>query len=166
MPAMKKVFLSSMILLVLLGCAAKGDNINTNNIPVVENYLRAIQDKNVDRLGLLLSDDFRGYGPSVNDSTDKAGAVDKWKQLFAAYDAIEFVQPVCASGRVDSGSYSGDYVTCWTKVKIATKNGKAINVPMHSAFRIAGGKINLARLLFNEADSMRQLGYRFEAPAQ
>jgi hypothetical protein len=164
---MKQLSILVTFILVLASCNTGGPQINTENLPVVENYIRAIQDKNIDRLGLLLADDFKGFGPSVNDSTDKAGSIAKWKGMFDAANSIEFINPVSAAGRVDNGPYPGDYITCWSTVKITLKDNRGpLQLPFNSILRIENGKINVARTLMNEADTLRQLGYQFTPPAQ
>ena len=164
---MKQLSILVASILVLASCNSAGPEINTQNLPVVENYLRAIQDRNIDRLGLLLADDFRGFGPSVNDSTDKAGSLAKWRAMFENSNTIEFINPVSAAGRVDKGNYPGDYITCWSNIKVTLKDNRGpLHLPFNSILRIENGKINVARTIFNEADTLRQLGYQFTPPAK
>jgi hypothetical protein len=164
---MKK--LSALIILAIAfsSCSTTTESgIDTSTISVADKYMNAIQTKNIDKLSSLLSDDFKGYG-TMGDSTDKAGMIEKWKKLFNAYDSIQFLQSIKAAAKANEGPYPGDYVTCWSRMKVTYKDGRGpVDIGVNNIFRVSDGKINVARTFFNEADSMRQLGYQFIPPSK
>jgi limonene-1,2-epoxide hydrolase len=170
-PAMKKLSLYVVIMLftiVLTSCSTSTteSGINTDNLSLGTKFMDAIHDKDTAKLDRIFADDFIGYGSGTGDSMNKAEAIAKWKTLFDTYESIEVLQSSSAAAKTNEGPNAGDYVTTWAGVKITYKNGKGpVTLAVNYIFRVKDGKINLSRAFFNEADTMRQLGYQFIPPA-
>jgi hypothetical protein len=157
-------FISAVLLLA--SCAERDKRINRDDFAVVERYTQAIQNRNVDSISTLLADDYMGYGPSFKDTINKADAIANWKSLAGTlYDSIQYNNTVNIASKVPDGPHPGDYVSSWSSVKITYKNGKGpVNLLVNVIYRVENGKITLSRTFYNEADSMRQLGYDFVPP--
>src|SRR4030095_12834212 len=108
-----------------------------------------------------LSDDYMGYGPSINDSIDKAGAIDNWKRLAEnLYDKIEYKKSINVAATITNVNHPGDFVSNWAHLIIRYKDGRGpVEIFANTNYRIENGKITLSRTIYNEADALRQLGY-------
>ena len=165
---MKQLIPLLSTVLFMLSCTRSGNGNHKENFDVVERYTQAVQNKNVDSMSALLSDDYVGYGPSFTDTINKASAIANWRNLAVnLYDSIQFGQTVNVAEEVPDGPHPGDYVSSWSSVRITYKNGRgAVNLFVNVLYRVENGKITLTRTFYDEADAMRQLGYRFVPPGQ
>ena len=157
----------TVLLILPIFIAACSDNeqekIDKENIAVIEKYIQAVQSKDTQTMTDLLADNYIGYGPSVSDSTNKEQAIASWKDVAEnLYDKIEYTRTVNIAARVDDGRYPGNYVSDWAALKIKYKDGRGpVILHINAVYRVENGKINLSRSFYNEADVLRQLGYKF-----
>src|SRR4051794_10916994 len=165
---MKQLIAFISAVLFLASCANKDQGVNKDNFAVIERYAQAVQNKNVDSMSALLADDYMGYGPSFNDSINKADAVANWRNLVATlYDSIQYTHSVNIAAKVPDGPHPGDYISSWSSMRITYKNGQGpVNLLVNVIYRVENGKITLSRTFYDEADAMRQLGYNFVPPGQ
>ena len=83
MSKLNYVLLSAVLGLFLNSCST--DQTAEKNIALIDQYVTAVEAKDVDAMAALLDDNYKGYGPSVNDSTNKEQAVENWKFLSEEY---------------------------------------------------------------------------------
>ena len=156
-------FLCLLIVMAACGDAGKQQAIDKENIAVVEKYIKAVEAKDAQTMSDLLADNYKGYGPSVSDSTDKAQAIENWKYVAEnLYDKIEYKRTVNIAAKVTDGPNPGNFVSDWANLKITYKDGVGpVYLNVNAIYRIENGKITLSRTFYNEADVLRQLGYEF-----
>ena len=147
---------------------SKEESIQQENIALVEKYIKAVQDKDVKAMSDMLADNYIGYGPSFNDSIDKAGAVASWTNLSQNfYEKIEYRKSINVAATVNDAYHPGNFVSNFAHLVIKFKDGKGpIEIFANTSYRIENGKITLSRTIYNEADALRQLGYKIVAPEQ
>lgn len=165
---MKKIAVFAGLALLVISCSNDDHGINTDNISVVQQYIEAVQHKDVNAMSALLSDDYMGYGPSFYDSINKTDAIANWKNLAEnLYDSIEYTRSFRFAAKLTEGPRPGDYVADWSSLKITYKDGRGpIYLNMSAVYRIENGRITNSRTFYNEADAYRQLGYEFVPPEQ
>ena len=159
---MKPIFFFCLLLL-LGGCESKQQAIDKENIAIVEKYIKAVEAKDTKTMSELLADNYKGYGPSVADSTTKAEAIANWEYVAGnLYDKIEYERTVNIAAQITDGPNPGNFVSDWAKLKITYKDGVGpVYLNINAIYRIEDGKITLSRTFYNEADVLRQLGYKF-----
>jgi hypothetical protein len=155
------IFLSSC------GGTNEAEKTKQDNIALVEKYVQAVQKKDTKTMSDLLSEDYKGYGPSIYDSCNKAEAIENWKNLAEnLYDKIEYIKSVNVAARVDDAYHPGDFVSNWAHLIIRYKDGRGpVTILSNTNYRIENGKITMTRTIYNEADALLQLGYQI-VPAQ
>jgi limonene-1,2-epoxide hydrolase len=163
---MKNIILFISVVGLISSCKGNDNEINTDNISLVKKYVQAVQQKNVDAMAAMLSDDYMGYGPAFSDSINKADAIANWKNLTEnLYDSIEYTRSVNFAAKVTDGPRPGDYVVDWSSLKITYKDGRGpVYLYVNAVYRIENGKITMTRTFYDEADVYRQLGYEFVPP--
>jgi limonene-1,2-epoxide hydrolase len=166
---MRKIIFFSVISILMAACSSnEQQKIDAENIAVIEKYIQAVQTKDTQTMSDLLADDYIGYGPSVSDTTNREQALASWKEVAEnLYDKIEYTRSVNFAIKVTQGANPGNYVSDWASLKIKYKDGRGpVVLHINAVYRIEGGKINLSRTFYNEADVLRQLGYEFVPTAQ
>jgi hypothetical protein len=66
--------LNYLIVSVCIGVslsACTSDRNTARNLDLIDQYVQAVEAKDIEKMASLLHDDYKGYGPSVRDSTDK-----------------------------------------------------------------------------------------------
>jgi limonene-1,2-epoxide hydrolase len=162
---MRTLLALSAILIFMAACSGSEHKTNTENIAVIEKYIKAVEEKDVKTMNDLLADNYIGYGPSFSDSTNKEQAIANWKEVAEnLYDKITYRRTVNITAKVTDGPHPGDYVSDWASLEITYKDGRGpVRLNMNAVYRIENGKITLSRTFYNEADVLRQLGYEFYA---
>jgi hypothetical protein len=125
---MKHFLFLGFVLLTLVACTNSNKKQNSDNVAVVEKYKAAVEANNLAVMDSLLADNYMGYGPSVSDSTNKAGALENWKNNAAnLYESIQFSQvqnlPVTIEENTD-GMAPGNWVSSWSLATIKYKDGR------------------------------------------
>jgi hypothetical protein len=109
-----------------------------------------------------------GYGPSVNDSINKEGAISSWEFNTAnLYESIEYTRHQELAVTIEEGRAKGDWVLNWALLTIKYKDGRG---PVHAwvniVYLIENGKIAMSRTFYNEADVLRQLNFTIVPPQE
>ena len=156
---MKTIFFLCLSIFVA-ACSGDRQKLETENIAVIEKYIKAVQEKDTQTMSDLLADNYIGYGPSFTDSINKTQAIENWKDVAEnLYDKIEYTRTVNIAATVTDGPHPGDFVSDWASLKITYKDGRGpVYLNMNAIYRIENGKITLSRTFYNEADVLRQLG--------
>lgn len=146
------------------------DKLKDDNMALVNKYLSAIEDHDTVTMASLLSDNYKGYGPSIGDSASKQEAMENWKYNFDHYyDTIKYnrYQNVALTMTKESDVEPGEWVSNWAYCAIKYKDGRGpIKLWINSVYKIEDGKITKSRIFYNEADWLRQLGYQFIKPVK
>lgn len=149
----------------LIACTSNESG-NKKNILLVENYVNAVQNLEYHLMEDYLSDDYMGYGPSINDSIGKSDAIVSWKKnVDELYEKIEYKKSKFMPVSFEEGPNKGDWVSNWAELEITYKgeNEKVI-IWSNTMYKIKGDKIIKTYTFYNEADALEQLGYVFINP--
>jgi len=161
---MKKIFLFFTVVIALFACTSTDNNNRTANLAIAKKYMQAVENNNVAIMDSLLAENYMGYGPSVGDSTNKADAINNWKYNSAnLYESIKYTRYQNIAVTVNKGEEAepGDWVSNWAYLTIKYKDGRGpVNAWVNSVYKIENGKIVRSRTFYNEADVLRQLGYK------
>jgi len=163
---MKQLILVATISIGLLSCNASADNTEKANLAIAEKYREAVETNNTAIMDSLLAENYVGYGPSVNDSTNKKDAINSWKyNAENLYESVKYTRHKELAVTVKEGEAMGNWVLNWAYLTIKYKDGRGpVNVWVNAVYRIDDGKIVQSRTFYNEADVMKQLGYTFQPP--
>ena len=116
----------------------------------------------------VLADNYKGYGPSIGDSLPKSEILENWKYNFDHYYAsIKYnrFQNIASDITENNDAEPGEWVSNWAYCSIKYKDGRGpINIWVNSVYKIENGKISKSRVFYNEADWLRQLGYKLIKP--
>ena len=138
------------------------------NLALVNKYFAAIENLDTAAMSAVMADDFRGYGPSIGDSAGKSEILENWKYNFDHYFAsIKYnrYQNVATTISENKDAEPGEWVSNWAYCSVKYKDGRGpIHIWINSALKIDNGKIVKNRVFYNEADWLRQLGYKFIKP--
>ena len=162
---MKKKIYFVLLMSLIVSCSG-GDTNNKANAALVEDYVNAVQNLDYDSMENYLSEDYMGYGPSLNDSIGKSGAIENWKKnISELYKKIEYKKSRVIAVSVEDGPNKGDWVSNWAELEITYKeNGDVVNIMANTTYMIEADKIVKSYTFYNEADALDQLGYVFLNP--
>lgn len=133
------------------------------NIDLIDQYVKAIESKDMEAMASLLHEDYKGYGPSINDSTDKSQAIESWAYLSESYyEYINYDDFQNIAVTIDEGPQEGDWVSNWSILSLKFKDGRGpVKLYFNAVYKIVDGKIIHSRTFYNEVDVLEQLGYTF-----
>src|SRR4051794_40466263 len=166
---MKQIILLASISIIMFSCTSSNTNKENESLAIAKRYMEAVEKKNAPIMDSLLADNYVGYGPSVNDSTNKKDALETWKYNAAnLYESVKYTryQNIAVTIKEGEQAEPGDWVTNWAYLTIKYKDGRGpVNVWVNATYKIENGKIARSRTFYDEADVLRQLGYTIEPPA-
>ena len=162
---MKKFFCFVLLTSFFISCSS-GDTTAKENAALVEDYVNAVQNLDYALMETYLSEDYMGYGPSLNDSIGKSGAVENWKKNVAElYKKIEYKRSRVIGVTVEDGPNKGEWVSNWAELEITYKeNEEVVKIMTNTIYMIKEDKIIKSYTFYNEADALDQLGYIFLNP--
>lgn len=162
---MKNIILALLVMTIMVGCSNSNENAE-NNIALIEKYIQAVEDLDFTAMETVLSDDYVGLGPSINDSIGKRDAVDNWKQnVENLYESISYNRSRVLAITITSGDNQGDWISNWAELNIVYKaDKKSVTIWANTTYQIENNKIVKSYTFYNEADVLEQLGYVFINP--
>lgn len=162
---MKNIILALLVMTIMVGCSNSNENAE-NNIALIEKYIQAVEDLDFTAMETVLSDDYVGLGPSINDSIGKRDAVDNWKQnVENLYESISYNRSRVLAITITSGDNQGDWISNWAELNIVYKaDKKSVTIWANTVYQIENNKIVKSYTFYNEADVLEQLGYVFINP--
>src|SRR6187399_2452101 len=91
---MKQLIFLTAISIGLFSCnSATTDKNKTENLAIAKKYMEAVETNNPTQMDSLLADNYMGYGPSVDDSTNKEDAIKNWKyNTENLYESIRYTR--------------------------------------------------------------------------
>jgi len=158
---MKHLIIIASIAIGFISCTNSDDNKQKEHLAIAKKYMEAVETGNVATMDSLLADNYKGYGPSVGDSTNKADAIKSWKDnVENLYESIKYDRHKELAVTVTEGNAQGDWVLNWALLSIKYKDGRGpVHVYVSAVYRLENGKIVHSITFYNEADVLRQLGY-------
>lgn len=150
--------------IVLTSCVGSTPSSNeVENLAIVEKYQEALKNFDYETMVSLLADDYVSYGPSLADSMGRDDLMINWKyNMEHLYDKLEYkgVQNVAITNLKDGEPL--EWVSSWGKLLIKYKeSGNEAVIWSNTTYNIVDGKIKKSIIFFNEADALRQLGYKY-----
>jgi hypothetical protein len=167
---MKQLIFFAATIVCIYSCSAPSDKIKTENLALAKKFLHAVENKDAVTMDSLLADNYKGFGPSYGDSTNKEEAIKNFKyNSDNLYESIQYsrFQNIAVTVKEGEEALPGDWVSNWAEIAIKYKDGRGpVHVWVNAAYKIENGKIVLSRTFYNEADVLRQLGYKFTPPSE
>ncbi|WP_336514553.1 nuclear transport factor 2 family protein [Pollutibacter soli] len=149
----------------LISCNSAVKNNNAASLEVAKKYMEAVETNNIALMDSLLADNYMGYGPSINDSTNKADALANWRyNAENIYESIKYTrhQNIAVTTTEADEADAGDWVANWAYLTIKYRGGgNDVNLWVNATYKIENGKIARSRTFYNEADVLRQKGFVF-----
>jgi len=163
---MKQLIVLSFISISLFACTSSADKTEKANLAIAKLYIDAVETMNYETMDSLLADNYKGYGPSVGDSTNKEEALASWKyNTENLYESIKYTNHTELAVTIKEGRAKGDWALNWAYLTIKYKDGRGpVNLWVNSVYLIENGKIVMSRTFYNETDVLRQLNYSIVSP--
>lgn len=164
---MKKFIFVLIFTPFLLSCSLN-ENSEKMNVDLVEKYVQAVEDADIDTMESLLSEEYLGLGPSMNDSIGKSLLLENWKFLSETYyESLVYKRSRNASVIIDSGDNKGEWVSNWSELTVVFKlDHQSVTIWSNTVYKIENDKIVRSFTFYNEADALEQLGYVFVHPGE
>lgn len=162
MKTMKKLALLAGLGMILFSCATEEVNNRTEDLLVVQNYVKAVESLDFDAMTNYLDENYLGLGPSYGDSINKTQAMESWKfNSENLYKKIEHTKAKYAFVTIPDGDGKGEWIASWSELKITYKNEQSVMIWANSNYQVSNGKIVKSLTFYNEADALRQLGFEY-----
>ena len=138
---------------------------NAANVELVNKYIKAVEDLDFEGMGQYLDENYMGLGPSFGDTINKADAVANWKaNVNSLYKKIHYNRSKSAAVHIPDGDNKGNWVGNWAELTIDYQRGGSVTIWANTNYLVENGKILRSFTFYNEADALRQLGYKIVAP--
>jgi ketosteroid isomerase-like protein len=164
---MKQIILLLVVSACLFSCTSADKKTEKESLAVAKKYIEAVQNRDIAAMDALLADNYKGFGPSDADSTNKADALANWKyNVEQLYSSVKYTrhESLAVTVKDNTDVEPGNWVTNWAYLTIKYKDGRGpVNLWVNAAYKIENGKIVRSRTFYNEADVLRQLGYEVVA---
>jgi hypothetical protein len=165
---MKNLIIITGICICLAACTCGTEKKQTENVNLVKSYVTAVENLDFNAMANYLADDYIGVGPSYGDTINKAQAMENWKSYVEnLYEKIHYNRSKYAAITIPDGENKGEWVANWAELTIVYKNGRgSVTIWANSDYLIRNGKIVKSLTFYNEADALRQLGYKIVPPGK
>ncbi len=158
---MKYLILIALTSICLTACRSTSEKRHTENIDLVKSYVRSVEEMDFNAMETYLADNYIGIGPSYGDSIGKKDAVANWKEnVTNLYGKIHYNRSKFIAVTIPEGDNKGEWVASWAELSISYKNGGSVTIWANTNYLIENGKIVKSMTFYNEADALRQLGYK------
>lgn len=172
---MKKLFVEATLIVILAACtqptppppAPVVDTVGETNKALITQYVDAIVKGDTSAIGNFLADSYKGYGPGLTDSTDRAKEIKDWGNSWKNdFSSIDFNRAGMIAFNVPAdGKFPGDWVSDWGLITVNYKNGlKPFSFWWNGVYRVKDGKIEVSRAFWNENDYFKQQGFTVTPP--
>ena len=140
-----------------------GDNPTAEaDMKVVSDFINALTDGKLDKAKMLMADNYKGYGPSPNDSTTSTKTISAWQENYKTQSNRK-VNFITQTFRVKSGDLKGNWVSLWGSYSF-TQNAKEVTFPLQYTARVTEGKIDMDRVYYDRLYILESLGYKITPP--
>ena len=163
---MKNLILFGLISICLAACTSTNEKKHAENIDLVKSYVKSVEEMDFNAMDEFLADNYLGVGPSYGDSIRKDDAVANWKEnITNLYEKIEYTRSKFAVVTIPEGDNKGEWVANWAELHIVYKNDRgSVTIWANTNYLLENGKIVKSLTFYNEADALRQLGYKIVPP--
>jgi predicted ester cyclase len=162
---MKYLILFAVTGSLIMSCTPSTDKINAEHIDLVNKYIKSVEEMDFDAMGEFLDEKYMGLGPSFGDTIYKADAVANWKEnVTNLYKKIKYDRSKSAAVSIPDGDNKGNWVGNWAELTIDYQSGGSVTIWANTNYLVENGKILRSFTFYNEADALRQLGYKIVAP--
>lgn len=159
---MKNLILIGLISICLAACISSTEKQRTENIDLIKSYIKSVEEMDFNAMERFLADNYLGIGPSYGDSVRKKDAVANWEaNVTNLYEKIHYNRSKFVAVTIPEGDNKGEWVANWAELNIVYKNGGSVTILANTNYLIENGKIVKSLTFYNEADALRQLGYRW-----
>lgn len=161
----KRIYFLLIVITALLftACSMNKQTNDQQNLKLVQEFEKAFSNHDFDKMGVMLSDSYVGYGPSKADSMGKEDMLLNWKyNVENLYDKLEFEGGQHIEVTVERNGIDQEWVSSWGKLIIKYQNrGTAAEIWSNTIYLIEDGKIEKTYIFYNEADALRQAGFSY-----
>lgn len=160
---MKNLIFFLAISISMMACSTSSNKeLDKANLALISKYVKAVEDMDYEAMDEYLADDYVGYGPSFGDTIYKKQAIENWKNnVETLYESIHYNREKMAPVSVADGDNKGEWVGFWGELNIVYKNDVGqVTIWANSDYLVENGKIKKSFTFYNEADALRQLGYK------
>jgi ketosteroid isomerase-like protein len=159
---MKKIFFIIISLPILfLSCTSGTQQQDKENVELITKYVKAVESKDFKAMEEFLADDYIGLGPSFGDTIYKKDAIENWKyNVENLYETLHYNRAKLAPVSITEGDFKGQWVGFWSELHIVYKDSSDVTIWANSDYLVENGKIKRSLTFYNEADALRQLGYK------
>lgn len=166
MKDMKNLALVVGLCIGLAACNPNTEKIQNENIKLVKSYVKAVEDLDFNAMSNFLADDYLGMGPSYGDTIGKNAAIESWKSnVTNLYEKIHYNRSRFVAVTIPDGENKGEWVGNWAELTIVYKNGRGtVTIWANTNYQVENSRIVKTITFYNEADALRQLGYKIVAP--
>jgi len=163
---MKKIVLIFALGIGIVACNPINNKMQDEKTELVKNYVQAVENMDFNAMENFLADDYVGIGPSYGDTINKFDAVENWKwNVENLYEKIHYNISRFVYVNIPDGDSKGDWVANWAELNIVYKNNQGeVTIWANTNYKIENGKIAKSFTFYNEADALRQLGYKIVKP--
>ena len=139
------------------------DNPNAEaDMKVVGDFLNALTNADLDKAKSLLAEKYKGYGPSLLDSSTAEQTLTGWKENYKM-QMNRKVSFVTQTFKVLLGDLKGSWVSLWGNYSF-TQGGKNVSFPFQYTARVSSGKIDTDRIYYDRMFIMQTLGFKVTPP--
>jgi limonene-1,2-epoxide hydrolase len=167
------LILIASIIVTFWSCTAReSENVDVADLPpegeeqiqLVDNYIDALLHKDFLTMESLLSEEYIGIGPAVNDSTDRAQTLESWKTNWdILYTSIDFDRK---HKLFTKSADDLDWVCEWAVITLNYIDGReSVTFWWNGVFRVTENKIDVSIVFFDSGDIMAQQGFEFVPPS-
>ncbi|MBC7688064.1 MAG: hypothetical protein H7211_07785 [Aquabacterium sp.] len=139
------------------------DNPNAEaDMKVVGDFVNALTNADLDKAQSLLAEKYKGYGPSLLDSSTAEQTLTGWKENYKM-QMNRKVSFVTQTFKVLLGDLKGSWVSLWGNYSF-TQGGKNVSFPFQYTARVSSGKIDTDRIYYDRMFIMQTLGFKVTPP--
>jgi ketosteroid isomerase-like protein len=176
--SIKVSLLIGTLLLIVLSTRAQAQSVSTPqtrykdrttenpnadaDIKVVTDFLNSLTSGDLEKAKSLLTEKFKGYGPSPADSSTAEETISSWKENYLTQSNRK-VGFVTATFQVLSGNLKGEWVSVWGNYSF-TQDGKNLSFPFQYTARVTDGKIDTDIVYYDRLYILQTLGYKVTPP--
>lgn len=158
---MKKTILTLIVGLTLISCSTE-NKVKEEKTTIVEEFITAVQNLDIESLNTLLDDNYINTGPNFGDSVEKPVALDNWKfNIDNLYESIDFNKSKTVPMTIQEGENKGEWVSNLAELNIVYQNGQEATTWTNTLYKIENDKIVKTLIFFNEGEVYEQLGFTF-----
>lgn len=159
---MKNLIIVIAIGVCMVRCTSTTEYRQNENIGIIKDYVKSVENLDFESMSYYLDENYLGMGPSYGDSIEKVEAVENWKWSVAnLYEKIHYDRSRFVSVNIPDGDNKGEWVSNWAELNIVYKDGLgAVTIWANTNYLIENGKIVRSITFYNEADALRQLGFK------